>query len=126
MTPFINGQQHSGENLGDILKHRDSEKEPILQMCDALSANVPKAIQTILSNCLSHGFRKFDELRDYFPAECLVITRLLSRVFKYDSDTRDMSPDERLVYHQTHSKPLRDELARSIALELSGYDGINL
>jgi hypothetical protein len=57
-------------------------------MCDALSANVPKAIQTILSHCLSHGFRKFDELRDYFPAECLVITRLLSRVFKYDSDTQ--------------------------------------
>lgn len=112
---FINGQQHSGENVGDILKLRDSEKDPIIQMCDALSANVPKAMQTILSNCLSHGFRKFDELRDYFPAECLVITRLLSRVFKYDQDTRDMSPKERLLYHQTHSKPLMDELARYMA-----------
>ena len=109
---FINGQQHSGENVGDILKLREPEKAPIIQMCDALSANVPKAIQTILSNCLSHGFRKFDELQDYFPEECLLITRLLSRVFKYDHDTRDMSPDERLVYHQTHSKPLMDELAR--------------
>jgi hypothetical protein len=109
---FINGQQHSGENVGDILKLRDEAKDPIIQMCDALSANVPKAIQTILSNCLSHGFRKFDELRDYFPEECLVITRLLSRVFKYDQDTRDMILDERLVYHQMHSKPLMDELAR--------------
>lgn len=112
---FINGQQHSGENVGDILKLRDSEKDPIIQMCDALSANVPKAMQTILSNCLSHGFRKFDELRNYFPAECLVITRLLSCIFKYDQDTRDMSPKERLLYHQTHSKPLMDELARYMA-----------
>lgn len=112
---FINGQQHSGENVRDILKYREPEKDPIIQMCDALSANVPKGMQTILSNCLSHGFRKFDELRDYFPAECVIITRLLSRVFKLDQDTRDMSPEERLTYHQTHSKPLMDELARYMA-----------
>jgi transposase len=112
ITLFINGQQHSGENVGDILKLRDETKDPIIQMCDALSANVQKAIKTILSNCLSHGFRKFDELQDYFPEECLVITRLLSRVFKYDQDTRDMNPEERLIYHQMHSKPLMDELAR--------------
>ena len=112
---FINGRQHSGENVGDILKYRAPEKEPIIQMCDALSANVPKTMQTILSNCLSHGFRKFDELLDYFPKECLIITRLLSRVFKLDQDTRGMSDQDRLVYHQTHSKPLMDELARYMA-----------
>lgn len=112
---FLNGQQHSGENAGDILKLRDPEKEPIIQMCDALSANVPKGIQTILSNCLSHGFRKFDELRKYFPEQCIIITRLLSRVFKFDQDTHGMSSAERLIYHQTHSKPLMDELARYMA-----------
>lgn len=112
---FMNGQQHSGENVRDILKFREPEKDPIIQMCDALSANVPKGMQTILSNCLSHGFRKFDELRDYFPVECIIITRLLSRVFKFDQETRDMSPEERLVYHQIHSKPLMDELARYMA-----------
>ena len=111
---FLNGQQHSGENVGDILKRRDPEKEPIIQMCDALSANVPKAMKTILSNCLSHGFRKFDELRKYFPNECVVITQLLSRVFTFDQDTRDMTPQDRLIYHQTHSKPLMDELKRYI------------
>ena len=112
---FMNGQQHSGENVGDILKLREPEKAPILQMCDALSANIPKKIQTILSHCLSHGFRKFDELRDYFPQECLVIIRLLSRVFKYDQETRDMAADARLVHHQTYSKPLMDELEKYMA-----------
>ena len=56
---FINGRQHSGENVGDILEFRDPGKDPIIQMCDALSANVPKDFETILCNCLSHGFRKF-------------------------------------------------------------------
>jgi transposase len=107
---FLNGQQHSGENVSDVLKWRDPEKEPIIQMCDALSANVPKEINTILSNCLSHGFRKFDELRDYFPAECIIITRLLSRVFKFEQKTHGLSQEERLIYHQTHSQPLMDEL----------------
>lgn len=116
---FLNGQQHSGENVNDLLKYRAPEKDPIIQMCDALNANVPKEIQTILSNCLSHGFRKFDELRDYFPAECIMITRLLSRVFKYDQETRSMSPSERLAYHQAHSKPLMDELERYMAALIS-------
>lgn len=109
---FMNGQQHSGENVGDILKWRDPEKEPIIQMCDALSANVPKGIKTILSNCLSHGFRKFNELRDYFPTECVLITRLLSRVFKFDQDTRGLSHEKRLIYHQLHSQPLMEALKR--------------
>jgi transposase len=42
---FLNGRQHSGENVGDILALRDPEKEPIIQMCDALSANIPKTLQ---------------------------------------------------------------------------------
>lgn len=112
---FLNGQQHSGENVSDVLKWRDPEKEPIIQMCDALSANVPKGIKTILSNCLSHGFRKFDELRHYFPTECVIITRLLSRVFKFDQQTHCLSPEERLVYHQTHSQPLMEELKQYMA-----------
>ena len=116
---FINGQQHSGENVGDILQYRDPDKDPIIQMCDALSANIPKKIKTILSNCLSHGFRKFNELRDHFPKECLIIIRLLSRVFKYDKETRDMPPDKRLIYHQEHSKPLMDELKRYISTLLT-------
>lgn len=117
---FLNGQQHSGENVGDLLKHREPEKEPIIQMCDALSANIPKEIKTILSNCLSHGFRKFEELRDHFPTECLIIMRLLSRVFKYDQETRNMSPNERLSYHKEYSKPLMKELEQYMSALLSG------
>jgi transposase len=106
---FINGQQHSGENVGDILKLRSPEKEPIIQMCDALSANVPRGIQTILCNCLGHGFRNFEELSDYFEEECIIIMRMLSQAFKNDELTRNMNPENRLTYHQKHSQPVMDE-----------------
>lgn len=38
--------------------------------------------------------------------------RLISRVFKHEHDTRGMSREARLAYHQEHSKPLMDELER--------------
>ena len=107
---FINGRQHSGENVGDLLKYRDPEKEPIIQMSDALSANIPKGMQTILCNCLGHGFRKFDELTDFFGSECLDIVKKLSKVFEYDAQTHQMSHEDRLLYHQKWSKPVMDEL----------------
>lgn len=107
---FINGRQHSGENVRDILQLRDPTKGPIIQMCDALSANVPGEMKTILCNCLAHGFRKFEELVDFFEEECLVIIKMLSTVFEHDEKTRGMSPEDRLAYHKKHSKPIMDDL----------------
>lgn len=107
---FLNGRKHSGENVGDVLQYRDPNKEPIVQMADALSANIPKGMQTILCNCLGHGFRKFNELVDYFGTECLTIVKRLSKVFEYDAKTRGMDHEKRLLYHQKWSKPVMDEL----------------
>ena len=109
---FLNGRQHSGENVGDILELRDPEKDPIIQMCDALSANIPKKFATILCNCLSHGFRKFEELKDFYGEKCFIIMSLLSKVFENDANTRDMNAQERLTYHQEHSQPIMDELEK--------------
>lgn len=109
---FLNGRQHSGENVSDILKLRDPKKGPIIQMCDALSANVPKEFETILCNCLSHGFRKFEELKDFYGEKCFIIMSMLSKVFEHDASTRDMNALERLTYHQEHSQPIMDELEK--------------
>lgn len=112
---FMNGRQHSGENVNDILKLREQEKDPITQMCDALSANVPKDFYTVLCNCLSHGFRKFEELKDFYGEKCFIIMRLLSKVFENDANTRDMNAVDRLAYHQEHSQPIMDELEKYMA-----------
>jgi len=111
---FLNGIQHAGENLEQVLQQRDNDKPPIIQMCDALNVNMPKTIQTIVANCLSHGFRKFEELVEYFPTPCITVMKLLSQVYANDECTKGMSKEVRLEYHQQHSNPVMDLLTRYI------------
>ena len=40
---YFTGSQHAGENLADVLKQRSAELPGPIQMCDALSRNVPTA-----------------------------------------------------------------------------------
>jgi hypothetical protein len=42
------------------LKKRAAQLGPVIQMCDALSRNVPKlstGVEILLANCLAHGRR---------------------------------------------------------------------
>jgi hypothetical protein len=54
---FFSGRRHVGENLAQVLKHRAEELPPPIQMCDALSRNLPGELQTIVANCLAHVYR---------------------------------------------------------------------
>ena len=107
---FLNGRKHSGENMADILQLRDPQAELAIQMCDALSANIPKGMQTILCNCLSHGVRKFKELVEFFPLECVPILEKLGQIFTNDEKTKNLSPQIRLEYHQEHSQSIMEQL----------------
>src|ERR1700686_3328213 len=52
---YFTGRQHAGENIGDVLKQRAKELSPVIQMCDALSRNVPKLPaggEILLAKCL--------------------------------------------------------------------------
>jgi transposase len=69
---FFTGPRHAGENLAAVLKQRACELDRPIQMCDALSRNLPKALETIVANCLAHGRRGFVEVAAHFPDECLV------------------------------------------------------
>ncbi|MFZ7110801.1 MAG: IS66 family transposase, partial [Desulfatiglandales bacterium] len=109
---FKTGNRHAGENLEELLRARASGLPPPIQMCDALSRNVPKEFKTILSNCLTHGRRQFVDLMDRFPEECTYVIEALGMVYKNDSivKERGLSPDERLAYHQENSGPVMDNL----------------
>jgi hypothetical protein len=87
-------------------------------MCDAASLNIPKAMETILCNCLAHGFRKFRDLSDFFPEPCLKVIRSLSAVFRYDEQTKGMTPEERWRHHRQYSKPVMLELHRWLKAQL--------
>ncbi|HXL18050.1 MAG TPA: transposase, partial [Streptosporangiaceae bacterium] len=52
---FFSGPRHAGENLAEVLKLRAEELPPPIQMCDALSRNLPGELQTILAHCVEAG-----------------------------------------------------------------------
>jgi transposase len=112
MAVFVTGNQHAGENLADILKKRSTELPPPIQMCDALSRNLPKDFEVILANCLAHARRHFVEVEPSFPQECAHVLETLENVYENDAITKqqNMTPDQRLDYHQQKSKPLMENL----------------
>jgi hypothetical protein len=109
---FFSGRRHAGENLADVLKHRAAELPPPIQMCDALSRNLPGELQTILANCLAHARRQFVDVYDRFPEPCRHLLESLAVVYHNDAIAREraLSPEARLQFHQVESQPTISEL----------------
>jgi len=112
---FFTGHRHAGENLATVLKQRACELSRPLQMCDALSRNLPdlpEELQTIVAHCLAHARRQFVDVAGNFPEECLYVLQILKVVYTNDALAKDsgMSPEQRLKFHQANSGPKMDEL----------------
>src|SRR3954453_1637718 len=112
---YFTGRQHAGENIADVLKQRAAESGSAIQMCDALSWNAPKlpgGVQLLVAHCLAHGRRQIVEVAQNFPVECRHVLEKLGEVYRKDAVTRDagMTAEERLRFHQQHSKPILDAL----------------
>lgn len=109
---FFTGHKHAGENLFDLLQRRSSDLAPPIQMCDALSRNLPAELKTLLAHCLAHGRRKFVDVAGNFPEECLHVLEILKVVYANDAMARErrMSPEERLRFHQAESGPVMAKL----------------
>ena len=109
---FFTGHRHAGENLAAVLQQRASELDRPIQMCDALSRNMPKELQTIVAHCLAHGRRQFVDVAANFPEECLYVLAILRDVYKNDAEakSRGMSPEQRLAFHKARSQSQMDEL----------------
>src|SRR6202040_2282299 len=111
---YFTGRQHAGENIADVLKRRVAELPAPIQMCDALSRNVPKlpgGVEVLLANCLAHGRRQFVEVAANFPSECRYVLEMLGQVYGYDAEARvqALTPELRLHFHQQHSSPVMDQ-----------------
>jgi len=108
----VTGRRHAGENLATVLAHRVPGLGPPIQRCEALSRNPPKAFDVILAHCLSHARRHVVDVTPNFPAEGRPVLETLRDVYHYDAQTRErgLSPQARLSFHQTHSRPRMDAL----------------
>jgi len=112
---YFTGRQHAGENLADVLKQRVQRLSPPIQMCDALSRNVPKlsaGAEILLAHCLAHGRRQFVEVAANFPDECRYVLEMLGQVYGYDAEARErgLAAEQRLRFHQEFSTPVMDQL----------------
>ena len=109
---FFSGRQHAGENLQDVLRRRAMDLPPPIQMCDALSRNMPRALQTIVANCLAHARRQFVDVHDRFPIECGYVLEAFEAVYGHDALARErgLTIDERLALHQAESGPVMERL----------------
>jgi transposase len=117
---FFSGRRHAGENLAGVLKLRAEELPPPIQMCDALSRNLPGELRTILANCLAHARRRFVDIYDRFPEICRRLLESLAVVYRNDELARErgLTPEARLRFHQEASGPtmqaLHDRLERQL------------
>ena len=109
---FFSGRQHAGENLSDVLRERAKALSPPIQMCDALSRNLPAELETIVAHCLAHGRRQFVDVAEHFPEECRHVLESLAVIYHNDAIARErnLSPQERLEFHQSQSGPAISEL----------------
>lgn len=66
----------------------------------------------LVAHCLAHGRRQIVEVAQNFPIECRHVLEKLGEVYRNDAQTRDanLTAEERLRFHQQHSKPILDAL----------------
>jgi transposase len=123
---FFSGWKHAGENLAEVLKRRAPGLPPLIQMCDALSRNVPKlskSVKLLLAYCLAHGRRQFVEVAANFPEQCGYVLETLGGVWHNDELAREqkLTPEKRLGFHQEHSGPLMKTLKEWMEAQLEEH-----
>jgi hypothetical protein len=109
---YFSGRAHAGENLSTVLEKRQADLPKPLVVSDALSSNTLKnEADVIRCHCLYHGRRQFDGLEEAYPQSARVVADL-KQVFKFEAHTRKqaMTGEQRLAYHQQHSRPLLEAL----------------
>lgn len=111
---FFTGNKHAGENLTKVLAERSPFFDPPLQMCDALSRNIPEDLQTIVCNCLTHARRLFVDVAEVFSEECRYVLSMLALVYKNEALCKklNLSPKDRLLLHQRTSKHVLKRLRK--------------
>jgi transposase len=122
---YFTGWKHAGENMADVLKQRPPELAPPIQMCDALSRNTPKltGVEILVAYCLTHGRRQFVNVAESFPQECWYVLESLGAIYGFDVEAGEqgLTPQQRLVFHQTHSAPVMEELHKWLEVQFAEH-----
>jgi transposase len=112
---FITNTQTAGSSFDGVWAYRDPDLPTPFFMCDGLAANIPKEVNEslyLLCHCLSHARRKFYDLQGCYEELAEKVLGLIGRVYANDATIKkkELSDEERLIYHKEHSLPLMNEL----------------
>lgn len=111
---FYTGRHHAGEIVDRLLVHRRTSSGKLVKVSDGASKNFDHAHADTLieGTCNAHAFLKFRAIKDKYPAEYAVAGEVYKKVFDHDAKAkaRGMAPEERMLYHREHSKPLMEKL----------------
>lgn len=119
---YFSGRAHAGENFDTIMVHREEDKGPVIRMADALSANSKHAAPVLEAKCNSHAFRRFRSLLSTYPEAARFVMNLYGQVYDHDEHCKaqPFDDEERLAYHQLHSRPVMRALKAWVDQVLSG------
>lgn len=109
---FFTGRKHAGENFDELLKQRESDRSPPLQMTDGKSGNTLKTTSAVVCNCNAHARRYFVDVSENFPEACsYVLLEVYRDIYKFDAEAKKsgMSAEQRLKYHRKKSAPIMKE-----------------
>lgn len=116
---YWSGRRHTGENLYQLLKQRPAHLEIVKVMADAAAKNWTPEFRSVVCKCLQHARKYFKDARPAFHYQCQHVIDELAKVYENDTATREMTPAERLAYHQENSLPIMDELKKWMVEQLT-------
>ena len=113
---FFTGRHHAGEVLGRLLKHRRPApgSPPLVKVTDGASKNFDHQHrgELVEATCNAHAYLKFHDVKEKHPGEYALAGAVYKAVFDNDDEakTRRLTPEERMLFHREHSKPLMEKL----------------
>jgi hypothetical protein len=131
---YKTGRHHLGECLENLLELRTLKKKLIV-MADG-SSNTGSRLRSHdnveIINCNVHAFRKFKELAEsekalakaagreteFLSAELFGMLWAYGVVFQNEKDTAQLTPAERLAFHQEHSLPVMEALRETMKIDI--------
>ncbi len=122
---YYTGRHHAGEITNAILPKRKTGV-PLIKVSDGAAKNFDhdqkkSVVETV---CNTHSLRKFKDQKDNFPAEAKYVREIYKEVYKNDryAKDNDLTPEERLVYHQERSGPIMDDLGKWVKAKLDNHE----
>jgi transposase len=80
-------------------------------------------MKILTANCNAHARRQFVEIAASFPEECRYVLESFRAVYHNDAlaEEQKLSPEDRLRFHQEHSRPVTKDLHEWMEAQLAEH-----